>query len=99
MNATDFVYWLQGFVELTETSTINEKQWLVIKDHLKLVFDKQTPDRSKDPSTITEIKADEEMHDIWEKWYEVYGKHLDRGTFQPLKLEDLYPNQPIYPSC
>lgn len=46
MNSTDFTYWLQGFVELTETETISEKQWLVIKDHLKLVFDKKTPDRS-----------------------------------------------------
>lgn len=43
MNSTDFTYWLQGFVELTETSTISEKQWQVIKDHLKLVFDKKTP--------------------------------------------------------
>lgn len=45
MNFESFTYWLQGFVELTETDTISEKQWLVIKDHLKLVFDKKTPDR------------------------------------------------------
>lgn len=46
MNSTDFTYWLQGFVELQDSDTISEKQWLVIKDHLKLVFDKKTPDRS-----------------------------------------------------
>lgn len=55
MNSTDFTYWLQGFVELTESDGgsphISEKQWLVIKDHLKLVFDKKTPDRNKFPST------------------------------------------------
>lgn len=46
MNSTDFTYWLQGFVELSDTDTISEKQWLMIKDHLKLVFNKKTPDRS-----------------------------------------------------
>lgn len=46
MNPETFVYWLQGFVELQESDSISDKQWLVIKDHLKLVFDKQTPERS-----------------------------------------------------
>lgn len=47
MNSTDFTYWLQGFVELSESNAVpNEKQWLMIKDHLKLVFDKKTPDRN-----------------------------------------------------
>lgn len=52
MNSETFTYWLQGFVELTESDTISEKQWLMIKDHLKLVFDKKTPDRYeyKNPS-------------------------------------------------
>lgn len=45
-SAQDFVYWLQGFVEIADSDTISEKQWLIIKDHLKLVFDKKTPDRS-----------------------------------------------------
>lgn len=55
MNSETFTYWLQGFVELTESDGgsphISEKQWLVIKDHLKLVFDKKTPDRSVLPET------------------------------------------------
>lgn len=45
MNSESFTYWLQGFVELSDTDTISEKQWLMIKDHLKLVFDKKTPVR------------------------------------------------------
>lgn len=47
MNESTFVYWLQGFVEIANTDTISEKQWQIIKDHLKLVFDKKTPDRSR----------------------------------------------------
>lgn len=47
MTPESFTYWLQGFVELSESNAVpNEKQWLMIKDHLKLVFDKKTPDRS-----------------------------------------------------
>lgn len=51
MNEQTFCFWLQGFVELTESDGgsphISEKQWLVIKDHLQLVFDKKTPDRNQ----------------------------------------------------
>lgn len=47
MTPESFTYWLQGFVELSESNAVpNEKQWLMIKDHLKLVFDKKTPDRT-----------------------------------------------------
>ena len=56
MNSTDFTYWLQGFVELSESDAVpNEKQWLMIKDHLKLVFDKKTPDRTQ---TVEEKMAE-----------------------------------------
>lgn len=48
MTPERFCDWLQGFVELTETDNISERQWLVIKDHLKLVFDKKTPDRTEE---------------------------------------------------
>lgn len=47
MTPESFTYWLQGFVELQDSDTISEKQWLMIKDHLKLVFDKKTPDRKE----------------------------------------------------
>lgn len=48
MNSETFTYWLQGFVEIANTDTISEKQWQIIKDHLKLVFDKKTPDRTQE---------------------------------------------------
>lgn len=43
----NFTYWLQGFVELTETKQPSEAQWQAIKDHLQLVFTKVTPDLGK----------------------------------------------------
>lgn len=42
MTPEQFTYWLQGFVELNGALP-NETQWLQIKDHLKLVFEKRTP--------------------------------------------------------
>lgn len=48
MTPQEFSYWLQGFVELSgEIPTQN--QWQVIKDHLALVFKKETPVYSPDP--------------------------------------------------
>lgn len=56
MTPERFTDWLQGFVEIANTDTISEKQWQIIKDHLKLVFDKKTPDRSTYVSpTITKL--------------------------------------------
>jgi hypothetical protein len=46
MTAEQFTYWLQGFMEIANPVKLGEKETQMIKDHLKLVFDKQTPDRS-----------------------------------------------------
>lgn len=42
MTAEQFVYWLQGFMEINDPDTISKSETRVIKDHLALVFDKQT---------------------------------------------------------
>jgi hypothetical protein len=55
MTAEQFTYWLQGFMEIEDPQTLTKQQTQVIKDHLKLVFDKQTPDRTNpmfSPSTV-----------------------------------------------
>jgi hypothetical protein len=59
MTAEQFVYWLQGFMEMTDPVKLNKKETQQIKNHLKLVFDKQTPEVSlpmiqrEDPFRIT----------------------------------------------
>lgn len=68
MNERDFVYWLQGFLELREDkSGLTARQVSVIQDHISLVFKKITPsipsatDNFKDRSvfgTEAQIKAD-----------------------------------------
>jgi hypothetical protein len=50
MTAEQFVYWLQGFMEINDPDTISKSETRVIKDHLALVFKKETPNRN---GTIT----------------------------------------------
>ena len=46
MTTEQFTYWLQGFMEVANPTTLDEVQVQQIKDHLNLVFNKQTPDRT-----------------------------------------------------
>lgn len=46
MTPEQFCYWLQGHFELAEGTTLSETQVLKIKNHLQLVFKKETPDRA-----------------------------------------------------
>lgn len=56
MESINFAYWLQGFFEISNDKKLNEKQVQIIKDHLALVFDKQTPDRNIDINDVNYIK-------------------------------------------
>lgn len=47
MNERDFIYWLKGYLELSDATALTEKQLQIIKDHIDLVMQKKTPDRSK----------------------------------------------------
>ena len=42
MNAQNFCYWLQGFVEVADKAP-NQREWQVILDHLKIVDDLRLP--------------------------------------------------------
>ena len=45
MTTEQFVYWLQGFMEINDPDHIGPKETQIIKDHLALVFKKETPTR------------------------------------------------------
>jgi hypothetical protein len=74
MSPQDFCYWLQGFLEMTDTNKMSEKQVLMIREHLKLVFNKVTPtspdfDVAKFQKTIDEkIKEFEKRDEEAKKW-------------------------------
>ena len=45
MEPLEFIMFLHGFFEISGVDHLTRKQIQVIKDHLNLFFDKQTPDR------------------------------------------------------
>lgn len=47
MSPENFVFWLNGFLELTEQEQIGSKQMTIIKDHIALVLKKETPTYAK----------------------------------------------------
>jgi hypothetical protein len=47
MNYEQFAIWLHGFLEISNAEEINKDQTQIIKDHLALLFEKKTTDRSK----------------------------------------------------
>jgi hypothetical protein len=47
MNYEQFAIWLHGFLEISNAEEINKEQTQIIKDHLALLFEKKTIDRSK----------------------------------------------------
>lgn len=47
MKPENFCYWLQGFFELSQTETLSKDQVDQIKSHMKLVFEKVTPELPK----------------------------------------------------
>ena len=61
MNYEQFAIWLHGFLEISNAEEINKEQTQIIKDHLALLFEKKTPDRSKnkDADVFEEFKKRE----------------------------------------
>lgn len=62
MTSRDFVYWLQGFFEITEATTVTERQVKVIRNHLNLVFEHEI-DPSIDGGDPEVKEALKKVHD------------------------------------
>ena len=77
MTSEQFVFWLQGFFEISEAKSeakkikLDEKQTEMIKRHLSLVFFHEI-----DPSYSDDPKVQEKMNDIHEN-------SLDKETNNP----------------
>jgi len=49
MSPENFCFWLQGYFEISGRNDLTPAQTDIIKDHLSLVFNKETPDRKIKP--------------------------------------------------
>lgn len=62
MESRDFVYWLQGFFELTDAQELNEKQTDLVYKHLLLVFKHEIEPSQKETVKVSKtltVKGDE----------------------------------------
>lgn len=109
MTPENFTYWLQGWFELNDTIDHREgaspETLQVIKDHLKLVFDKQTPDRKKVEENWVgdndELKMSEESKidiDKLSKEIEKYNNNHPWNYPNVQKDDTIKPSWPTYPT-
>jgi hypothetical protein len=54
MLPSEFVFWLWGYFEISDSNNLSPQQVQIIRDHLALVFEKVTPDRNT-PVILPEI--------------------------------------------
>ena len=57
MQSRDFVYWLQGYFEISDAKTIGEKETDIIKKHLNLVFKHEIDPSMGDQKHQDELNA------------------------------------------
>jgi hypothetical protein len=55
MSPENFVYWLNGFFEISGSKALTEEQVQVLKDHLKLVLTKKTPNITITQSPLIDV--------------------------------------------
>lgn len=56
MTPEQFVYWLQGFVEISGKKELDAAQMQIVQDHLDLVLTKVTPERRPKENRMCEKK-------------------------------------------
>lgn len=59
MTSDQFVYWLQGFFELSGEYKLTEKQVEMIKSHLKLVFINVTDCKLEEQKVVEDNKKEQ----------------------------------------
>lgn len=46
LTAENFIYWLNGYFEISNSDKLSKEQVQIIRDHLKLCLNKVTPNRT-----------------------------------------------------
>lgn len=74
--------WLHGFLEISEATTLNERQLQIIKDHLDTFFTKVTPERKQED----------------DDWLSKQIEKYKQKPYNPDKLGKLIPLIPMQPT-
>lgn len=97
MTSRDFIYWLQGYFELNDPKTIDEKTIKIIRNHVNLVFKYEIdPSYSDDPKVQAELQA---IHDGEPfEGDDLSGDKVDITEWRP-ENQDIFPpydNNPVF---
>ena len=74
MKPISFIYWLQGFLELSGTESLTKEQVEMIKDHISLVMTKVTPKNVEANDFIDPIEEKERNRNKFDSLIEKLGK-------------------------
>jgi hypothetical protein len=95
MTSQDFVYWLNGFVELGgDKSPPSEDQWKSICDHLKLTMTKTNPQRSMVSLCLGDNTTQQDAKDWIKEEFNRIDANLSMINTQLLGKADKY-HQPL----
>jgi hypothetical protein len=79
MKAEQFVFWLQGLLEIGKPETLNKEQVEIIKNHLNLVFKHEIDPSLNEGKSKEEVKELQDVHD---------GKKKKLSDFSPPLKKD-----------
>lgn len=90
MTSEQFVYWLQGYFEITGAESLTDRE-LIIADHLQSVFNKETPTRGKTPQEVlSELQQDLGKQNV------PYYPPTSLPNAVPMPSWPSYPSSPIW---
>ena len=92
MTSTNFIYFLQGYMELTDPETISEKDLEMIKGHLKLAFRDDIDPSMGNYEHQMELSAAHEGMEL-EEFFTAYPHLNPHGMYNTITGE----KQPISP--
>lgn len=82
MKPENFCYWLQGFFEVAQPTSLTEEQIKMIQNHLNLVFE-----HAIDPQATAHVADPVEAKKIQQKLNNIHdGKGLAKVEVNPLEV-------------
>jgi hypothetical protein len=76
MTSRDFVYWLQGLLEIGDPESLTKEQLTIVKNHLNLVFLHEIDPSLNKGKTKEEVKDLQDVHDGKKKKLSDFAKEV-----------------------
>lgn len=86
MTSRDFVYWLQGLLEIGNPETLTKEQLTIVKNHLNLVFLHEIDPSLNEGKTTEEVEKLHDVHDGKVDWNKMLNdnKPIEKEPHSPM---------------